>query len=268
MAYVLRPHKGNNNLDGWDDSVKYDTTAIKSIEDPNGCAASIPITSIPSPFASMELVRNAFEYCADKNNSVDGTSVYHKLVSYALDILEIFYNYDKYANDIEIIPWYENDLDLLRDNPDEDIKRLGDTLFLYMNEDRDTFNFDKMDAIYMLNYKHGAEPINIIGGTSPTSLTIASTNNLDFVNIFLGNNHRALNSDEDTFCSLKDRDPDFFRFVWIMSLQPNFVNIYPEVNKYIQRCFGLLNNINLQSELRSISASAYNNFGSADLPGW
>lgn len=80
MAYVLRPHKGNDNLDGWDDSVKYDKTAIKSIEDPNGGAASIPITSIPSPFASMELVRNAFEYCADRNNSVDGTSVYHKLV--------------------------------------------------------------------------------------------------------------------------------------------------------------------------------------------
>ena len=57
MAYVLRPHKGNDNLDGWDDSVKYDKTAIKSIEDPNGGAASIPITSIPSPFASMELVR-------------------------------------------------------------------------------------------------------------------------------------------------------------------------------------------------------------------
>ena len=30
-------------------------------KDPNGGAASIPITSIPSPFASMELVRNAFE---------------------------------------------------------------------------------------------------------------------------------------------------------------------------------------------------------------
>lgn len=142
MAYVLRPHKGNDNLDGWDDSVKYDKTAIKSIEDPNGGAASIPITSIPSPFASMELVRNAFEYCADRNNSVDGTSVYHKLVSFALDILEIFYNYDKYAKDLDIIPWYKNDLDMLRNSSDDDIKRLGDTLALYMDEDSDTFHFD------------------------------------------------------------------------------------------------------------------------------
>ena len=262
MAYVLRPHKGNDNLDGWDDSVKYDKTAIKSIEDPNGGAASIPITSIPSPFASMELVRNAFEYCADRNNSVDGTSVYHKLVSFALDILEIFYNYDKYAKDLDIIPWYKNDLDMLRNSSDDDIKRLGDTLALYMDEDSDTFHFDKMDAIYMLNYKHGAEPINIIGGTSPTSLTIASTNNLDFVRIFLGNDHRALSSDEDTFCSLRHRDPDFIKFVWTMSLQPNFADIYPEVNKYIQRCFERLDNTSLKSELRDISASAYNNYTS------
>lgn len=262
MAYVLRPHKGNDNLDGWDDSVKYDKTAIKSIEDPNGGAASIPITSIPSPFASMELVRNAFEYCADRNNSVDGTSVYHKLVSFALDILEIFYNYDKYAKDLDIIPWYKNDLDMLRNSSDDDIKRFGDTLALYMDEDSDTFHFDKMDAIYMLNYKHGAEPINIIGGTSPTSLTIASTNNLDFVRIFLGNDHRALSSDEDTFCSLRHRDPDFIKFVWTMSLQPNFADIYPEVNKYIQRCFERLDNTSLKSELRDISASVYNNYTS------
>lgn len=110
MAYVLRPHKGNDNLDGWDDSNKYDSTAIKSIEDPNGGSANIPITSIPSPFASMELVRNAYEYCADKRNDVDGRSIYHKLVSFSLDILEIFYNYEKYEKDLEIIPWYKSDL--------------------------------------------------------------------------------------------------------------------------------------------------------------
>ena len=96
MAYVLRPHKGNNNLDGWDDSTKYDSNAIKNIDDPNGGSVNIPITSIPSPFASMELVRNAFDYCADVKNKIDGTTIYHKLVSFALDILEIFFNYGKF----------------------------------------------------------------------------------------------------------------------------------------------------------------------------
>ena len=257
MAYVLRPHKGNDNLDGWDDSNKYDSTAIKSIEDPNGGSANIPITSIPSPFASMELVRNAYEYCADKRNDVDGRSIYHKLVSFSLDILEIFYNYEKYEKDLEIIPWYKSDLTTLQNSSDNDVKRLGDTLGLYLEEDADSFHFDKMNAIYMLNYKHGNSPINIIGGTSPTSLTIASSNNLDYVKIFLGNDHRALNSDEETFCSLCHRDPDFIKFVWTMSLQPNFVDIYPDVFRYIQRCFEKLDKSSLKNELRDILVEAY-----------
>lgn len=262
MAYVLRPHKGNDNLDGWDYSAKYDSTAIKSIEDPSGGLASIPITSIPSPFASMELVRNAFEYCADQRNDIDGSTIYHKLVSFALDILEIFYNYDKYSNIIEIIPWFKSDLDTLLNNRDEDIKRLGETLDLYIHEDSSTFNFDKMSAIFMLNYKHGPEPINIIGGTSPTSLTIASSNNLDYVRIFLGNNHRALCDDTDSFLSLYQRDSDFLKFVWTMSLQQNFTNTYPEVQKYIQKCFGKISNQDLKTELRSITASDYSNYTS------
>ena len=262
MAYVLRPHKGNDNLDGWDYSAKYDSTAIKSIEDPSGGLASIPITSIPSPFASMELVRNAFEYCADQRNDIDGSTIYHKLVSFALDILEIFYNYDKYSNIIEIIPWFKSDLDTLLNNRDEDIKRLGETLDLYIHEDSSTFNFDKMSAIFMLNYKHGPEPINIIGGTSPTSLTIASPNNLDYVRIFLGNNHLALSDDTDSFLSLYHRDPDFMRFVWTLSLQPNFTSTYPEVQRYIQKCFEKISDAHLKTELRNISAQEYSNYTS------
>lgn len=262
MAYVLRPHKGNDNLDGWGVSTKYDSTAIKSIEDPSGGAAGIPITSIPSPFASMELVRNSFEYCSDKQNDVDGITIYHKLISFALDILEIMYNYEKYSRIIEIIPWFKSDLETLLNNEDNDIRRLGETLELYMNEDSSTFNFDKMSAIFMLNYKQGPEPINIIGGTSPTSLTIASPNDLDFVEIFLGNDHRALCNDTETFLSLYKRDPDFVKFVWTMSLQQGFTSTYPEVQRYIQKCFGKISDPNLKNELRNITAAEYSNYTS------
>ena len=50
MGHVFRPHKGNNNLDGWDYSNVYNDNAIKDIQDPNGAHADLPITSIPSPF--------------------------------------------------------------------------------------------------------------------------------------------------------------------------------------------------------------------------
>lgn len=267
MAYVFRPHKGNDNLDGWGDSSRYDDKAIQSIADPNGGSANIPITSIPSPFASMELVKRAFAYCADKTNALDGKTIYHKMVSFALDILEILYNFEKYSNDFEIIPWYREDLNSLLNSGDDDLIRLGETLRLYLGSDEDSFHFDKMDAIYMLNFKNGPDPINIVGGTSPTSLTIASTNNLDYIDIFLGNNHQALNSDTDTFLSLYQRDPEFFKFVYLMSKQPDFVNIYDEVNKYIQRCFTTLNNPSLKDELRHMQASDYDNLASLTFGG-
>lgn len=262
MAYVFRPHKGNDNLDGWEDSSRYDDKAIQMIEDPNGGSANIPITSIPSPFASMELVKRAFAYCADKKNDVDGTTIYHKMVSFALDILEILFNFEKYSQDFNIIPWYRQNLNVLLDSGDDDLIRLGETLRLYLDSDKESFNFDKLDAIYMLNYKSGPDPINIVGGTSPTSLTIASTNDLDYINLYLGNNHRALNSDTSTFLSLYQRDPDFFKFVYLMSKQPNFVETYDEVNKYIQRCFTTLNDSALKNELRQIQASDYGSYSS------
>ena len=267
MAYVFRPHKGNNNLDGWDDSAIYDQSAIDSIQDPNGGSSNIPITSIPSPFASMELVKSAYAYCADKKNDVDGTTIYHKMVSFSLDVLEIMFGYEKYSDKVQIIPWYKSDLDNLLNHYDEDIKRLGQTLELYMKQDAVAFNFGTMDAIYMLNYINGQDPINIVGGTSPTSLAIASTNDLDFVNLYLGNNHKAFNSDENTFCSLCDRDPAFIKYIYAMSKQQKFSTLYPEVNKYIQKCYAALRDQGLRDELRQIQMTDYDMYPSLLING-
>lgn len=267
MAYVFRPHRGNNNLDGWDDSAIYDKSAIDSIQDPNGGSANIPITSIPSPFASMELVKSAYAYCADKNNNVDGTTIFHKMVSFSLDVLEIMFGYEKYSNKVQLIPWYKSDLDNLLNHYDDDIRRLGETLQLYLKQDSDAFHFDTMDAIYMLNYIDGRDPINIVGGTSPTSLAIASANNLDFVELYLGNNHRAFNSDENTFCSLCHRDPAFIKYIYTMSKQQNFSTLYPEVNKYIQKCYAALRDQSLRDELRQIQMSDYDMYPSLLING-
>ena len=61
MSYTLRFHQGTNTLNGWDVSAKYNNKAIADIKDPSGGAASLPITSVPTPFATFELVRNAYE---------------------------------------------------------------------------------------------------------------------------------------------------------------------------------------------------------------
>ena len=84
MAKVFRIHKGaSNTISNWEDSVRIGTTAIDSIEDPVGATDKKEITSIPSPFARMDLVKRAFKYVAE--HGLDGKTAYHKLVSDSLD---------------------------------------------------------------------------------------------------------------------------------------------------------------------------------------
>ena len=64
MAHVYRLHTGGTNtLDGWDTSKQYGPLEILSIVDPSGATANLPITSVPTPFASLELARAAFNIC-------------------------------------------------------------------------------------------------------------------------------------------------------------------------------------------------------------
>ncbi len=254
MSHVFRFHSDKETLDGWDLSSKYGNKAIKAIVDPTGGKANLPITSIPTPFASLELVKSAFAFCVD--NNIDGSTIYHKLVSYALDVLEIFFNYPKYREDFDIISWdVQTDLQHLLSS--EEHRRLGETLELFLSQDKSTFNFDEMSNIYMLDYKKGPDPINVVGGTSPTSLCIASSNNLDYVKVYLSNGHRAFDSDTSTFQPLYERDEDFIRYIWAMSKQPQFGTLYLEVNKYINACFSLLGE-DLKKELRDTVPSDYN----------
>lgn len=97
MSHVYRLHiGGSQTLDGWDVSRQYGQNEINNIVDPSGATANLPITSVPTPFASLELTRNAFEICSavdnDGTNHINGETIYHKMVSFALDTLEIFFN--------------------------------------------------------------------------------------------------------------------------------------------------------------------------------
>ena len=97
MAYVFRFHTGNN-LKGWEDSNPLNEVAIKAIEDPNGAHSSREITSIPSPFARIDLVKTAYKEVA--NLGPDGSTIFHKMVSDSLDVGQIFFEADKYDDKI------------------------------------------------------------------------------------------------------------------------------------------------------------------------
>ena len=62
MAKIFRPYdiQGNNANVSWFDAQAYGTQAISEIKDPDGGTPLKDITSIPSPFARMDLVLTAF----------------------------------------------------------------------------------------------------------------------------------------------------------------------------------------------------------------
>ena len=102
MGHVYRFHQGVNTIKDWDISTAYGSTAINAITDPNGATNKKEITSIPSPFARMDLVKTAFKQVVDSKNLL-GSTIHHKMVSDCFDIGEIFFNIDKYRDKIEII---------------------------------------------------------------------------------------------------------------------------------------------------------------------
>ncbi len=67
---ILRLHDGtaagaNDNINGWGESTVISQKAVDTITDPQGNTAKSEITSIPSPFARLDLVKQGFKYVND-----------------------------------------------------------------------------------------------------------------------------------------------------------------------------------------------------------
>ena len=170
MSKVFRLHQDNNTLTDWQKSQPYSTNVINQIKDPNGATSRNEITSIPSPFARIDLVKNAFKEV--NTRGLDGDTIYHKMVSDSLDVGQIFFNYSKYKNLVNVVCWDKsNDLDAVKNSSIASHRVVGETLDMYMQQDGATYNFNNMQRIYMLQYIGPQCEINdIIGATSPCTL--------------------------------------------------------------------------------------------------
>ncbi|MCI6523018.1 MAG: hypothetical protein MR448_06260 [Parabacteroides sp.] len=238
MAKVLRLHKGSKDtINGWAISTKIGSKAIDSIEDPVGANDNYEITSIPSPFARIDLVKRAFKIVADTD--LDGNTAYHKLVSDALDVGQLFFNIGKYRNMIEIIVWdRQNAIAELKNADNEAHRRLGRTYETYLQQDGAEYNFDQMDCLYLLNFIDPSAPrtMNIIGATSPATIFFTSANELSYVG-------RKIRFGNDTpfdadYKPLYKRDFEYIRYWWSLKHSRNdFAKRFPEVNHYLEKCF-------------------------------
>jgi hypothetical protein len=258
MTKVLRLHQGGaNTLGNWDSSVRMQKNQINTIVDPIGANNNYEITSIPSPFARMDLVKRAFEIVA--NDNLDGNSAYHKLVSDCLDVGQIFFNIEKYRDDIEIIEWDRNTALSQLSNSNSEHKRLSQTYDTYLVQDATEYNFANMNSLYLLNYIGPKAPgeMNIIGATSPATLFFTPANNLEYVGekIQFGND-KPFDSD---YMSLYKRDIEYIKYWWALRNNiTNFAILFPEVDLYLSKSFNLLDD-EKKNILRQIDSNTYSN---------
>jgi hypothetical protein len=260
MSYIFRLHnEGDNSLTDWGVSSKMGSTVIDQIQDPNGESAQREITSIPSPFARIDLVKTAFKKVADAG--IDGVSVHHKMISDCLDIGQIFFEYDKFKDKLDIIVWDKtDDKQELLDSPYPEHQQLGDTYQTYLIQDGSVYNFDKMQRMYFLIFKSGPSEMNIIGATSPATLFFSSANDLSYVGEVLRfGNDRPFDND---FVPLYKRDFEYQKFWYSLRKSvPDFVRLFPEVEKYLVENLKKLSQQHRDS-INAIVRTDYGNYSS------
>lgn len=272
MSKIFRLYKeGTSTYEDWNNSpaFPYNSASRDTIEDPDGASARHEITSIPSPFARIDLIKTAFkEVCKPdkrtKRADLDGNTIFHKMVSDTFDVAEIFFNIDKYNGKVEIIKWDPQlMLSELSNSGIAGHKYLADALDKYMVSDSKTYNFGQLHNLYLLNYVEGPDELNIIGATSPATLFFSNANDLSYVNnIFFGED-KPFDSD---YQPLYKRDFEFIKYLFALRKAiPNFANLFPEVDTYLNATYKAITDQAKKNQLNNITSVALEDFDSIDV---
>ena len=231
MSKILS-YNNKTTGEGWIDiNTQYSADEIEMIADPNGGLSQMPRTAIPSPFAQMDLAKNAFKRLSMHAN-LQGELMDEKLVANALDIAQLMFNFDELSQKLRIVEWNKAAaLPLLKQNAQH--RLLGETLEMYLAQDKEAFNFDKMDKLFFLVYGN-----QVVGSTSPVSLFIACPDaDKGMYDIPVEQNVKLF----DLWRPLYMREPRFVKYVYaLFTAYPQLKEWCGEVNDYIIRCLDFL----------------------------
>ncbi len=240
MGKVFRLHEGQTGS-GWFISNPITNEQLKTILTEGSELA----TSIPTPFARIDLFKTAFKWVAD--NGIIGETAYHKLVSEALDVAQLFFFSPIYNHRIKIVSWSPKErLNDLKLNGSPKHQRFADTLSIFWNQEGDVkaFGFDKFNKFhFILNQSN-----EVIGGTSPATLFFSAPDAASKCgDITRGEN---VLFDSNPF-PLHLRDPQFVKYVFTLQRQNNFAEYFPEVYSYLDKSLQHLPQ-NLRVQIASI----------------
>ncbi len=265
MSKIFRLGEGPLTYTDWSESPSfpYDSNARKKIQDPDGATAEKEITSVPSPFARIDLVKNAFREVCDRQD-LDGHTIFHKMVSDALDIGEIFFNIDRFNDKVEIITW--NPASCIKEMRTSTLKGhnyLGDVLNKYLDSDAKAYNFGSMQNIYILNYKNGKKELNIIGATSPATLFFSNANDLSYLSDELS--FELDKPFDSNYNPLYNRDPQYIKALFLFrKVYPGFATAFRELNDYFELTFQKLTP-ELRQEIRDLNANDTGRYGTISV---
>lgn len=275
MGHLFRinPQGGNPNstIEDWSNSsvTPYDKSFVDRIAD--ATTTQKEITSIPSPFARIELVKESFGKIVrgsingmlpdDVKKLLHGKSIYHKMVSDSLDVAQIFFSYPQMKDKFDIIVWdKEEQIKQLLASPTPEHQIVGKTLQMFLDQDAkgsDPYNFGKMKNLYILKYKGiGQRQMHIVGATSPATLFFSTANDENSISqqVCFGTDYAF----DDKFSSLDQRDPEFIKYLFALKYsQPQFSQWYPEVDKYMDAVYYVLNN-DLKNKINDIQNTIMN----------
>jgi hypothetical protein len=245
----------------WFNSHAYSDKEIEAIKDPEGGSEISLPTAIPSPFARIDLVKTAFRNIAKSPNlkayTKDGNVVSgkddEKLVSDALDLAEMLFNIDSIKDKIKIIVWdKESEIEKLKTSSNKGHRQLAETLELYLEQDKESYNFDLLKRLYLVEYNH-----KIIGCTSPATLFFATANDLSHAQIKLTKNDITF---DDEYTPLYERDSEFQKYFYLLfKANPTFSQRLTVVNEYLEKNLKILDteNHNLYEEIKNLNATSF-----------
>lgn len=218
---------------------QYSADEINMISDPNGGLSEKPRTAIPSPFAQMDLVKNAFRRLA-MNSRLNGELMDERLVGNALDVAQLFFNLPELQSKLRVVEWNKTAA-LQQLKGDAQHRLLGETIEMYLEQDKEAFNFDRLDRLYFLVYGN-----QVIGSTSPVTLFMATPNaHSGMFSIPVEQNVMLF----DLTRPLYMRAGRFVKYIYaLFTAYPDLKRYCGEVNDYLITCFPMLAP-NLQQEI-------------------
>lgn len=202
----------------------YTSDDIDKITDPNGGMAEYPRTAIPSPFAQLDLVANAFDRMAA--HKLQGLRMDMRLVSGALDVAQVLFDYPNHADRLRMVRWNPaSGLERMERSSSPDHALLAHTLRLFMETDAEAYNFSLSDDWYILMLDN-----RVIGSTSPATLAMAAPGADAVADLMVEEGEPLFGNTRH----LWERDPEFVVYL------THWFNAFPDMRRRLKPVYDYL----------------------------